>query len=633
VSQGEATFRVNIDGNASVASKDIASSARLAAKSIAAYEDEVKVLSADLRRLRGNSDDVTAAKSALKKRIDEAKASTSLLTAALAKQGTTYAAAAAAAKKYGDGVGKLPNLRKGIAKAATAAGGAVAPALAKGAKALAPIGKKLGAFAAPITKAVVDKLAPAGRFIAKFGGGAAKSLGKLGKAAKEDVGSILPAIGKALAAFGPEIAIIAAGVAAAGGAFVAAAIAVGAFGLAAADAAAKASRQRQALGWSAKSAENYADQINELAGKTALGTSELNAMAVALSKTRLTGKAQVATMNAVAQATSAIDESAGSKIQELITRGQTSGRFFLGQLELQGTGIDFDDVAKEYAAGMHKSVDAARKELMTGQVPIEEAANTLARVTEKKFGKLNIANAFSLENAPKKFYEQLQHLSKDVDLGPISKALQSAFGQFDESAPLGGAIKTFMSTFGTGLVDIAAKSIPILVEALEDLVIWSLRVTLTYYEMKKQIKDAFAGEDWVGIGAAIIKGLAKGIANTMNLQGDVLFGIGKSIKNALTDELKIHSPSKVFEGYGSNTVEGYAQGVESGSKRATGAVRDMAQGTPALPAAGAAPMSIEVNIHGASTASAQDMQSPQFLSALTRALRDAVTQSGGVVAA
>jgi hypothetical protein len=419
-----------------------------------------------------------------------------------------------------------------------------------------------------------------------------------------------------------------------GVAAVGAVAAIGAFGLAAADSAAKMQRQREALLGNAQDAKALGEQIAALAGSVPQSVAELNELSRSLSKTRLPGKAIVDTMAAVAQATGAVDASAGSKIQELLTRFDKTGRFALGQFELQGTGIEFEDVAKEYAAGAHKTVEAARKELLMGQVPLENAAAALRKVTEKKFGAINVKNAFSLENAPKKLREQLSLLSSGVDLSPISKALQDTFEQLQENHPLGAAVKSFMTTFGGGLVDVASRGIPAVVEGFKWLVVGALRVAVAYYQMKNQIVDAFEGHDWVGLGKAIVTGIAKGIAGAMKFNNEALFGMGKAIKDAFTTETKIHSPSKVFEGYGRNVVEGYAQGVERGSRRATDATNAMAQAPAAAPrsAVASGPISIEVQINGAPTNDAKAMASPEFLAALTHAIRDAVTSKGLVPA-
>lgn len=636
---GEATFRINIDGNAAKASADVATSARLAAKGIAEYESEAKTLSAELRRLRGNSDEVNAVKSALKKRLDEVRAATSSLTVELAKQGTTYGAAAEAARKYGDGIGKLPNLRRGLAGAAGAAGKAIGPVGARIGKAIDPLKKKLGTMFEPLGKAIGSKLAPAGRAISKHAGGATKVLISFGKAAKQDVASLLPSLGKAMGFIATGASLAAVAMVAAGGAAVAGAAAVAAFGFAAAAAAQKMQLQRQALLGNAEDAGRLGDQIQALAGKVPQGVAELNELGRELSKTRLSGKAIVDTMNAVAQATGAVDASAGSKIQEIITRGQMTGRMFLNQLELQGTGLDFDDVARAYADGTRKSLDAARRELMTGAIPLEQGAEAIRKATEKKFGAINVKQAFSLENAPKKLKEQLQALSSGVDLTPITKGLQYAFGQLAPEAPLGRGVKMFMESFGNGLVDIAGKSIPVLLEGFKWMIVGALRVATFYYETKKKIQDAWKEGDWIELGKQVVIGLWKGITGfgSRKLIVEAVKGLATAASDAFTGKLDINSPSGVFEDHGEALPEGTAKGVQRGAARAQKAVDGMiglppAGGPSGVPAPGGSPITVTVNIHGAPTDDAQAMQSPAFLSGLSRALRDGLASQGLVAA-
>lgn len=645
----KASFRIDIDGNAAKSTGDVASSAKLAAKAITAYENEIKTLSADMRRLKGNTDEIKAAKEALKKRIDQAKTSVSSLTTELTKQGVSYGKAADALKKYGEGVARLPNLRSGLAKAfgatkdaaakpAAKVAAAFAPVAKKVSAAVAPVGKKLGAALAPIGA----KLAPIGQRVAKLGGG----IGKFARAAAEDLRSIAPSSGtllKGAKLLGTGLTAAAAAAVALGAAVAAGTLAVLKFGLTAADTAAKLQRQRQALLGNADDAARLGDQIQALAGKVPQGVEELNALGVALSKTRLSGKAIVSTMNAVAQATGAVDAEAGAKIQELLTRGQNTGRFQLGLRELQGTGIDFDDVAREYAAGTKKTIAAARSELAWGKVPLEQGADALAKATEKKFGALNIANAFSLENAPKKFFDQISSLAKGVDLAPITKGLQDAFAQLSPNAPLGASIKTFFETVGSGFADLVGKSIPLVLEGFKYLVAAALQLAASYYETKADILEAWNGSNWIDLGAAIVKGIAKGIKM---ISGAVLFDgamtdLAEGIKKAFTGRLDIHSPSRVFAKYGEYTTEGYAQGVESGSRRASSSVLDMldtsAGGAGARPIAGASSghESVVVNLHIGSGADAQEvaqtLQSTGTLSALARAVRDALRTGGADV--
>lgn len=573
-SGGDATFKIDIEGNASDVAKDVAASTRRAADAITEYEKEIKNLSGDLRRLKGNSEEVSTAKVTLKKKIDAAKSSVSTLTAQLVKQGTSYKQAAGEAKKYGE----------------TASKGRIAAAFEK-------VFAKL-----PVTVRT--------------------SLTKV----SDSIGSVLPEIGEALAgAVATGAALAAAAIVAVGAAAAAAAVGLTAFALHASDAAAQANRNREALYGNAEDAKRLGDQINLLAGKVPQGTAELNEMTRALEKTRLSGKDIVTTMQAVAQVTGAVDASAGAKVQELITRGQNTGRFQLQQFrnaDLQGTGIEFDEVAKAYAEGTHKSIEAARKELVMGQATLGAGAEALKKVTEKKFGDLNLKNAFSLKNAPTKFFEQISALASGVDLGPLSKGFQEAFGQLSPDAPLGRGIKAIFDVLGGAFVDIASKAIPQLLEGFTWVVVGGLKVINFFYKMRNDIKDAVGeGAGWEQIGIVIIKSIANGVikANAFLIE---------STKRVV--KATIASVGDIFSGTpkGAGPVEGFAAGVNQGTARAVAAGPPTAAQMNQPGVSGGDTHNTEVHIH-TDAKGATDMQSPDFLSALTRSIRDA-RQTAGV---
>jgi hypothetical protein len=591
---GDAVFKISIEGNAATVAKDVAASTKKAADAITEYEKEIKSLSADLRRLKGNSEETTAAKAELKKKIDAAKGSVSSLTTALVKQGTTYKQATEGVKKYAEATGKLPNLRKGIGKLGDAVTGTLKPITTK---------IKLG----------FDKafgLIPASAKTAM-------------SAVAEDVGSVLPGIGEALAGVvAGGTTLLVAGLAALVTGAAAAGVALTAFTLKASDAAATMNRQREALYGNADDAKRLGDQINLLAGKVPQGTAELNAMALALEKTHLSGKDIVTTMQAVGQVTGAVDAGAGQKIQELITRGQNTGRFQLQSfrnMDLQGTGLDFEEVAKEYAEGTHKSIEAARKELVMGQATLGAGAEALAKVAEKKFGDINIKNAFSLKNAPTKFFEQLSALASGVDLGPLAKGFQDAFGQLSPDAPLGRGVKAIFDTLGGAFVDIASKAIPALLEGFKWVVAGGLHVINFFYEMRNGIKDAIGeGAGWEGVGKFIILKIADGILGA----NAFLFDAGKRAVAATIDRIKdtfsgTPKAPGVVEGFGSSV----GPAVTKVSQAAAGALNQPGINSTTH-------NNTEVHIH-TDAKGATDLQSPDFLSSLTRAVRDA-RQGAGV---
>ncbi|MDH4869808.1 phage tail tape measure protein [Pseudomonas sp. BN515] len=86
-------------------------------------------------------------------------------------------------------------------------------------------------------------------------------------------------------------------------------------------------------------------------------------------------------------------------------------------------------------------------------------------------------------------------------------------------------------------------------------------------------------------GGMLISGLVNGITSALGSARDAVVGIGSSIKGWFTETLGIHSPSRVFMGYGANISEGAALGITAQA----GLVRQAALGMAAATAVSLAP--------------------------------------------
>ena len=76
-------------------------------------------------------------------------------------------------------------------------------------------------------------------------------------------------------------------------------------------------------------------------------------------------------------------------------------------------------------------------------------------------------------------------------------------------------------------------------------------------------------------GKNMIDGLVNGIRNAWDGAKEWVISLGQSIKGWFTGEMKIHSPSRVFKGYGENIVSGLAIGIAENALQATQAVDKM----------------------------------------------------------
>ena len=79
----------------------------------------------------------------------------------------------------------------------------------------------------------------------------------------------------------------------------------------------------------------------------------------------------------------------------------------------------------------------------------------------------------------------------------------------------------------------------------------------------------------VSVGKNIIDGIVKGIIGKKNVADDAVKAVTDGIKEKAQTELEIHSPSKVFKGYGGYIVEGLANGISAAKDLAVNAIQSV----------------------------------------------------------
>lgn len=79
----------------------------------------------------------------------------------------------------------------------------------------------------------------------------------------------------------------------------------------------------------------------------------------------------------------------------------------------------------------------------------------------------------------------------------------------------------------------------------------------------------------VSVGKNIIDGIAKGIVGKKSVADDAVKAVTDGIQEEAQTELGIHSPSKVFKGYGGYIVEGLANGISAAKDLAVNAIQSV----------------------------------------------------------
>ncbi len=573
---------------------------------ISQSKDSIKEAAAAMRDLRGKTDDVKAAKDQLKSKIREEESAITKATLSMLKQGTSVEDVAkkekAAAEK-----------KKSLAEAEKKHADALKKAAEESKRGADAMGKAIGTAGGPVAamKARLDSLNDV------LGGSS---------------GGMVAMVGIAAAA---AAALIAVGAAAAATAF-----SIAKFVIVSADAARMMQLTRKAnLAGRDDWAKNLGDQVDALGRKIPIAKERLNELGISLAKSRIGGQTMVDAMAAVGGATAAAGDDLGTKLEGIVKRGALSRRFQLSPQELMGMDLDFSDVAKAYASGMHMSVEKARMALFEGRVKLSDGAAALKAAVEKKFGAINADKLLGLDNQLTKFKQDLAGLAKDVNLKPVLEGIKSLADNFDQTNVNGKAMRGIVTTIGSAIGVTFKEGVPVL-QTFVDKAVWGalkienywLRARMSFRETfgektsldfvafkaslsgvlgvaesfvpvvslvvegtkllgiafdqvggqventKKCLvdaKDAIVGMDWASTGMAIADGITGGLASGGLRLIDKVKGLADDVKSAFRGKLEIHSPSRAMERDAFQIPAGAAKGVERGTPLLEAAVDAM----------------------------------------------------------
>lgn len=354
---------------------------------------------------------------------------------------------------------------------------------------------------------------------------------------------------------------------------------------------------REGASGSAENAARLGTQIDALAGKVPLAEERIQELGVSLLKTRLSGQAIVDSMNAVAQASAAMGDQVGKTFEDILTRGQLYNSFQLNPIELQGTGVQFGDVAAQLAGNLNIGVEAAKKALFEGRIKLDDGAKALRGALEKRFGDINLRQMLTLDNLTLKFKETLSSLTSGVNIEPLLRGFGELSKLFSSSTVTGAAIKDLVTLVGSGLVSGFTAALPLAKKFLQGLVIGALTVAIAFKELKHKLEDTFIGK-WlkdldgastattlgkaavyglVGAVGLLVVGLAAGAAAFATIAAPIIITIGAvyGLYKAFTTAYD-YIVGISWGDLGASLVDGIVNGITAGLSKIKGAVTGLA---------------------------------------------------------
>lgn len=475
---------------------------------------------------------------------------------------------------------------------------------------------------------------------------------------------------KGLGAAGIFLAVASAAVTAAvaiGGALVA----LGRFVLTAGDASRTLGIYREATAGSAEGGKVLAESIERVQSRVGGSREELEALALGMRRLGMQGEALESSIEAVRSTSRIFGAQAGSTIQGIIDRAQRFRAGGINLLELRGSGLEFNDVAKALATNMKVSMGVASTALTNGRVKVDDLTRALRDASRVKTGA-------ALEKLALALPEQMERARMNVakifalDTTTFSRNLSGVLGILDQSTESGRRLHEIVKELFQPLLDSDAVRV-----VLENMVLNTLDLTIGFLSMAVAIKGAndklkeftggfgfleYAAEFFEPIvhdeikipraleppqmgagtklgGEALVDGISAGIDERTPALMKKMEGLGPSLAGAFDKGIERRSPSRLFRVHARDIPRGAALGIEDESGRVSSAIAAMASPDDMKVDASAGGRGGNGGGHGDVYISAinidargsgpDDMKSNQgFREALVEVLEDAVRQAG-----
>lgn len=338
-----------------------------------------------------------------------------------------------------------------------------------------------------------------------------------------------------------------------------------------------------------------------------------------------------------------------------LSRGEVSGMAeSLYRAGLRGANLSDALEGLSIAQSVQGDRGAARfRALAVSTARVGGSVSALAATYRARLGPIATRQALGLERQTERLRESIGHIFDGVGIEHFLSGMHDVLSVFSQSTATGRALQGIARTALTPLFDSAGAGAPSVVNALRGIVIAMLRVQIVALHVRDAwrgnvdsaspllrtialLREAFdgftlsvqpavdvlsefgeglslaVGDLFDSLGGRSVAPRSAGEAMAAGLAGGIRSGapdvaaatrdLGAASSDALRSSLQIHSPSRLFAGFGRQIPRGLAMGVERGESEVASATESVAaaatSGVPrgGLASALRAPVSIVANI-------------------------------------
>lgn len=379
------------------------------------------------------------------------------------------------------------------------------------------------------------------------------------------------------------------------------------FAIEAGDAARSMGILMEAAGGSAGAGKEMGAMVGRLRKDFAGSREEIAGMVLELRRSGLQGAQLEKTVRLVGVATKTMGDAAGGILKGLIDRGALTKRFVLNPFDLRGTGLVFDDVAKQLAAKTGRTVAAVKGAMQNGMVKLSDGIEALEAAVKVKFGDLAKRQLLALPEQVNRARENLKSIFAGVDVDKFLVKLGDVLGLLDETTETGKMLRSLAKTIFQPIVDFASSTALPMIRtfiigatiAMMDIAIVSLKA---YIWFKKTFGDVglFKGVDaaaiaftagkvavyafvvGVGILMAVFAALGTLFAQITAPIWQFQAAVAATIASAVAMKEKIASvlggTADTTKDAGNDAAKGIADGIKDGQPAVNAAMKDLAKG-------------------------------------------------------